>query len=285
MQPLLSIATLLFSLKCTSANNEIRVVFNNGFAPSQASGCSASELAKVDAVFTTSRRHLRRDSDTSNSMTSETSLSSSEEARELLYLRACKNICENYHPGTCRAKTCVGFRTLSSAVNNHEGNRNLLTCTEEINEVHTKLDNIRNSVSPSCKNFLEKGKRRAECYANFEYGQIDGIRVWTVSSSGQIIFNSFVAPGGTATICKSMKMNIESMNEPCVDDVNFRLTGPNNYLRDHDEWNAPYTLFGDDGTKFNGAFLSNTGTYNLALTPDYDPTKKKEFKVVVVNNC
>ena len=282
MQRLLSIVALLLSLKCASAANEIRVIFNNGFAPSQASSCSASEMDKVKALFQPTRRYLR-DSDISSSMTNETSLSSSEEARALTFGSNCKNICQGYADGNCMKNGCKGFRALS--VDNHnEGNRNLLTCTEEKKAMHAKLDNVRDTTSPSCKNFLERSKRTIECYADFEYGQIEGIRVWTISSSGQTVLNPFVAPGGTVTICKSMYVNFESLNEPCVKDVKLRMTGPNNYVRDHDEMIPPYTIFGDDGTIFNGKYLPHSGTYNLVLTPDFDPAKKKEFKIVV-NNC
>lgn len=281
MQLLFFITTLLLSLNCVSAANEIRFIFNNGFSPSTSSGCSDSELIKLDALFVNARRHLRR-SDISITTTSETSSTSSDEARELTTLRNCADICEGYATGSCRKIGCKGVRGLSIDSKN-DGDRNLISCSDELNAMHAKVDNLRNSVSTSCKNFLEKSKRTANCYPDYQYGQIQGLRVWKITSSGQTVFNPFVAPGGTVTICNSMRTNFESLNEPCVDDARLVMVGPN-YKDDHTERISPYTLFGDDGVNFQSETLPNVGTYTLTITPDADPSKNKVFKVVV-NKC
>lgn len=270
MQLLLSIAiTLLLSLKGLLAANDLRVILNYGLPPSTGNSCTATEMAKVSALFTKSRN--LRDGDISNSM---------KKSRQLTTTRYCSNACSTYPANRCFT---IGCRRALSEGSEKEGNRKLLTCTQEINDMHTKLDNVRNTVSTSCKSFLEQKKRTIECFADVEHGLIEGIRVWDASGVGQNVFKEFVAPGGTVTICKNLKLSIESMNQPCVEDVSYMLTGPNNYNYTRNEWNPPYTLFGDDGIEYFGQNLPTIGTYNLVLIPDYNITKKKEFKVVV--NC
>lgn len=260
------------------AANNIVVVFNDGFSPSQASNCDDSEWTKIDAVLG-SRRFLRS-SDINSLAMNETSLPSSVGERVLTYSKSCANKCACYAPGSCREKHCEGYRALSDK----QGSRSLLTCRVEINEMQINLDNVRNQVSPSCKNFLARSKRRVECYADYEFGQIEGVRVWKITNTAQTVVHSFVAPGGSATICKSLYVNFESLNQPCVASAKLRLKGPNNYLRDHYESVPPFSLFEDTGTILKGAYLKDVGTYELSISPENNTTRKKDF-TIIVKNC
>lgn len=285
MQLPLPIITLLFSLHCVLAS-DIVFIFNNGFSPSQTSNCDSKELVQIDAVFTGLGRRFLRSSGINGLTMNETSLPSSVGERDLS-LRECVNNCQYYASGSCRARHCLGWGRALSNEENDKGDRSLKACDAELNEIHTKLDSIRNSntVSLSCKNFLEKSKRLGDCYDDDEYGQVTGIRVWKVSSSGQTIVHSFVAPGTSATICKSLgDVGMESLNAPCVPWVKFRMTGTNNYVRDHDEGTPPFSLFGDDGFKQKGASL-NAGVYTLSISPENDPARKKDFTINVSNKC
>ena len=277
MQLLLSSFTLLLSLRCVSAANEIRVIFNNGLPPSQHSSCSESEYAKIDAVFT-HRRYLRSN-DIHPSPTSETSLPSSVGTRSVqTNLRKCADICKGYVPRTCKKIGCVGYRELSS------GDRNLASsCPDEINAMHAKLDALQKNVTVSCKSFLQFDGRRADCYADYEYGQIEGLRVWKRNSTGQYIYRNFIEPDRHSHICNGVKYSFESLNQPCVDTATLRLTGPSNYTHEKVETSAPYTLFGNMGSALNSRAFNQTGIYNLTITPDHDVTKTKKFSFKVWN--
>lgn len=273
MKFLSTFTALLLFINDASATNEIRFIFNNGFAPSANSICSDSELAKVEAIFTNSR--FLRKVDSSSSTESEKSLASSGGERELTFLKECKNVCQNFAPSFCHSKGCRGFGR----------GRNLQqSCIDEINEIHAKLDNVEKLASTKCKNFLAKSGRRAQCYADFEYGQIEGIKVWKITATKSTEIKSFLAPGGSVTVCKGDPVNFESLNEPCVESVKFRLTGPADYLRNHNDSISPYFLFGDDGVVSRGVSLDTAGKYTLTLSPEADKSMEKQF-IILVKNC
>ena len=278
MQYFLTFIILLLSLTCASAINEIRFILNNGFDHTQTSGCNSQEMDKINAAFQGRRLGLGSGA-VGSSVKNETS---SLGARKLGSTSAiCKNLCAGL--ASCIFKGCKRYRALS-VDDEQKGSRNLMTCIDEINAVHARLDNVRNQVTTSCKNFLEKWKRRADCYSEFEYGQIEGVRVWKIgtgSTPSQTIHTSMVLPGGSVTICKSMYVNFESLNEPCVKFAKLRMTGPNNYVRDHDENVSPFSLFEDDGAVLQGKYMPSIGTFKLQITPDSDSAKTKTFTVVV----
>lgn len=262
-------------ISLVSATNEVLFIFNNGFTSSYGAKCEKDwEIEKIDAVFR-NRRLLRWNNSTHLESLPEASL------RELLtYSRKCKNLCAKYAPRTCRVKGCLGFRNLAT----NEEDRSLQdSCSTEINLLHAKLDKVMSQVTANCKSFLDRNKRRATCYPDFVYGNIEGIRVWRVSGTKQYLVTSMVNPGETTSFCSSLFVNIEVLLEPCIEHVHFEMPGPNGYNRSHNEEEAPMALFGDDGTILKGRYLKN-GTYTLTVTPDHDNSKDKVF-TIVVNNC
>lgn len=272
----------MLSFNCVLAVNQIVITFNFGFSPSNTSFCNDLELAQIDAALGISRRFLRS-SDTNSLTMSETSLPSSKDERDLTFLKNCNDKCENYAPGCCRALGCKGFRALSADVN-EKSDRSLLTCTSEVNEIHAKLDNIhgKSTTSLTCKNFLDKSKRRTECYTDNEYGQTEGVRIWNITKNAQIVLHPFIAPNATVTLCKSMSMNLEALNEPCVTKAKFVLRRGGTLVRESHEVTPPHSLFGDTGLIFNAANLA-VGMYKLYVSPDYESKKRKEFNINVLN--
>lgn len=251
------------------------------------SNCNDSELVTINKVFGVfSYRRVLRTRDIDSLSMSERSLQQPPViGGGKTTLSDCRSKCRFYAPGTCQATGCKGVRKLSADAN-EKSDRSLLTCTTEVDEIHAKLDYIQNlsTTSLSCKNYLEKSKRRSECYADYEYGQIEGVRVWNITSTAQTVVHSFVAPGGNATICKSLYTNFEALTEPCVSKAKLVLRGPNNNLvRETHESVPPFSLFLDTGLILKGEYLKNVGTYRLIISPEYDSAKKKEFTINVVN--
>lgn len=276
MQLLFAITTLLLSINCVSClihPNLIECIFNNGVAPSNSSGCSDTEMLKVDRLFDLEyRRYLR---DTSKSIMKDMSLASVRE-RDLTFGRNCAAVCSGYAPGTCKKIGCMGFEVTEQFVPP--------TCSEELYILTTKLNNIQNNVTERCKNFLDESKRILSCDADVDDGNIEGMRVWKfVDSATSIPIERFAPPGGNATVCVNTKMNIESLNQPSVTRAKLLLTGPNNYRREQTEGVAPFALFGDSNGKFYGGSLSTTGTYTLAITPNTNTTKTKTFTILAVS--
>ena len=189
----------------------------------------------------------------------------------------CSNVCAGIASGCCWKKGCIGFRNLRTT------DRDLLSCDDEINSIHAKLDAVRNKVTTaSCKLFLRKDRRISKCYPQYEYGQIEGMRVWNWTSVEERVPNNPVIPGGIATVCQNQKVAFESLNEPCVKNGTLTLTGPNGYNKTKLERALPLTLFGDDGVRFDVERLDSTGTYTLKITPDGIIDKTKKFTVKVV---
>jgi hypothetical protein len=134
---------------------------------------------------------------------------------------------------------------------------------------------------------MAKSKRRATCFPDFTYGNIIGIKLWRISGTSQSALSNIVAAGGTVSFCKSVSINIEVVTEPCVQSTKFEMWGPNNYERFHEEVEAPFALYGDDGTVLKPKTLSSVGKYDLWISPDYNlyGYDKEKYFSVVVNNC
>lgn len=282
MHFIFTIAAFFVSLQCALAANEVRFILNNGFSPGMM--CDKYELSLINAVFTTTPRKLRGNTG-SNSIMNETALAPLGRSRELLTFGSnCANICANIAAGSCYKRGCRGFRALQTK--DQKGTPSTpstvstpLTCADDINAIHAQLDALK--VSNLCHKFLFKGFRQAECYADYEYGRVDGVRVRNTASQTII---SQVLPGGRVTVCKSFSLNFDSINEPCVYNATFKMQGPN-YYRETCDTSVPYSLFGETGNAFNGQKLPSAGTYTLMIIPDLNTTKTKTFTVVVNNNC
>ena len=257
-----------------SAGNEVQFILNNGFPSSSGASCSSTEHSRISAVF--SNRRALRGSD--NSIDNSTSV---EGLRELTTLRECLNICQFYPTNACHKRGCTRSRDL---VADEENDRNLqVSCTNDINNMHARLDSVMASVSTSCKNFMARDRRRANCFPDYVYGTVLGIRVWRISGSNQFLHTNFVAPGGTARFCKSMYFNIETLVEPCVQSVAYEMWGPN-VQRSHSEVEAPFSLYGDDGKVLKGKQLSTAGGYDVWMAPDHDWNKAQYFQIIL-DNC
>ena len=101
----------------------------------------------------------------------------------------------------------------------------------------------------------------------------DGFSLWNAHCN--YVSRTSITDG--ALICANdYEFSIEVLADDCVDTVTFQLTGPNGYTHDHTEYNAPYTVFGDDGEgDVHGSLLNSNqplevGTYYLTATPDED---------------
>jgi hypothetical protein len=267
---------LLVSLLSSAfAINEVQFIFNNGFETSAGASCTSTEMSKIAAVF--NDRRLLRSRDNTIAVV----------PRHLATSKAvCRDKCGEYIT-TCHHTGCQNFRELASDVPN-EGERNLqISCPEDIASVHSQLDDVMKQVGASCKNWMDKSKRRATCFPDVTYGNVLGIKLWKISGTSQSGLSGIVNATGTVSFCKSVPINIEAITEPCVKSVHFDMTGPNSYDFEKVEEKPPYSIYGDDGTVLKGRLLSAVGTYNLWISPDYDiykDQKKKYFKVVV-NNC
>jgi hypothetical protein len=243
---------LLLALICgpatVTADRLIRYLF-----PLASTSCTATDNAKIDAVFNPVRRELGTSPD------SERALASLD----------CKRTCARYVPGTCRVAGCsaTSRRELSEA----GGDRELQvqpTCTDAMRSINAKLGALIDTygVSNSCRLAINSSNRRASCFDDVIYGVVEAVTLWNIGSSPPTVMANHME--NDMYICASTTFNIEARVNPCVDFVNFRLTGPN-YSRTHTEDGIPYSLFGDDDSnRMYGRKLSRTGWYNLVVTPD-----------------
>jgi hypothetical protein len=255
---LISVITIAPAL--VSAEQMVRFIFNNGVEPSSPQ-CTSTDKAKIDALFVNRRRRL--------SMSNETV------ARELFsYPQKCKENCVGYK--CCFATGCLGYDGTIKR------NRKLQTvCDSVLSSINQKLDAL--AVSSTCKTFLQKSKRKGECYDDVRYGEVVGAKLWTITSSGQ---TSQDIPASGLSFCRSKYINIQAIGNTCVEVFGFDLFGPNGYkIEWRYEKHPPYAIFGDDGvSKFNGEQLPSTGTYYLTLKPDNFTDKQKKY-TFTVNNC
>jgi hypothetical protein len=262
---LFSILTILMLSTSTivptmvSADQMVRYIFNNGIEPSTPA-CTATDNAMIDALFVNRRRRqLTTNNDTI--------------ARGLVtYPAICKQNCLGI--SSCYATGCGGYDGTIKI-----NKRKLTVCDTVLAAINQKLDAL--PVSTTCKSFLHSSKRTSECYDDVRYGVVFGAKIWTISGSTQTAAD---LPLTGYSFCKSKTFNIEAVLNECVDVAGFRLNGPNGYTAGRFENNIPYSLFGDDGTKYFGTTLPYTGVYSLTIKPDNYIEKQKVF-TFTVNNC
>jgi hypothetical protein len=142
-----------------------------------------------------------------------------------------------------------------------------------------KLDTL--AFSPTCKSYLQKDKRKVECYDFIRYGEILGARMWTISGTTKTATN--ISSSGYS-YCKSKSINIEGLVNDCVGTVDFLLNGPNGYFMQNHDFGVPHTLFGDSGTMLFGLVLPHVGKYSITITPDTFMERQKTFNFTA-NNC
>lgn len=249
-----------------SADPTVRFYFNNGVDPVKIP-CTTTELAMVDAIFVTRRRHLATKN---NNVFRHLPTNNNTVSRQLkTFPGYCKRLCDLIK--SCRVTNCGGFDGT---------NRNLLSCSEITGSINQKLDAL--SVSSSCKSYLHKDKRISECFDDTRYGEVLGAKLWTISGSTQ---TSLDLPSSGYKFCKSKSFNIQAILNECVDVAGFRLDGPNGYTYGNYEKNFPYSLFGDYEGKYHGTTLSIAGTYTLKIKPDNYSDKEKIFTFTVDGKC
>lgn len=277
-------------IKVVSADVMVRYVFNNGVSPKADTYCSDSDNGKIDEIFKlgSNRRHLRHNN--------------AKEAmpRELkTYPRYCKNNCVKYAPGTCRATNCLGFRRSLNRVGRREASvpaEHAQTCSESLTTIQKQLDELilKNLVSNTCKVFLKNSTRTSACYDDVVYGEVEGYRIWNLTSSRSGKSSPFIlyesdnmTISGGYEFCKRTVFNVEIMTNDCVDDLKIIAEGPRGYDLERTEGYIPYTLFSGttsdntDPSKGSISLLGNTlpyvGSYTITVIPDFMQTKSKQF--------
>jgi hypothetical protein len=227
----------------------------------------------------------------------------------------CKNYCANYATGTCRATPCLGYRRRSLNKSGNSTKDHAKTCQEGIAATQIQLNELitKNSISDSCKLFINNITRTSTCYDDVVYGEVEGYRVWNLTADSNVtntsgngnaygirapslLFESYTmntVDGGYA-FCQTTVFNIEIMTNACVDHAQITVHGPNQYHFDRKESYSPFTLFTSstttDNTDINqkskillGQTLPYVGTYNITIVPDGIRTKTKQFDVTILD--
>ena len=292
------------TFNCVSADIMVRFIFNNGVSPSSNTSCSDVDYDKIDTIFSfenVNRRHLRY----SNLPGNENNAKDTTPRELRSFSRTCKKHCSQYASGTCRATNCVGYRRALSRVERNEQSVSVnvaKTCSESLNVMQTQLDALisNNLVSAPCQLFLKKSNRISTCYDDIVYGEVEGYRIWNLTSSGGKTSpyklhesdNMTVGSGGYS-FCKRTVFNVEIMTNPCVENVQISTVGPRRYKLDRTEGYQPYTVFSgttSDNTDIStgriillGTTMPYVGSYHVTVVPDGIPTKKTQFDFTILD--
>jgi hypothetical protein len=278
---------LLLSFKVVvNADRMFRFTFNDEIPPTPSVGCTFEDNILIDKIFNISNYVRTRQLSTS------APLEHDEHRRLNAY---CRDNCEGYARGTCRATGCIGYRR--ELVDDKEGEidqehreATLVTCEAQKIVVHLALDTLifNNKVTPACKTFMLKAKRKAECYDDVIYGEITSFTVWNTNiyrspytsnsmwwKIGEYVWDGF-------QVCNNIPMNIEAVLNPCVNYVNFTMTGPGvSYSRVDN--GHPMLLFDTwvNRATFGGKYLS-PGLYTVRARPDNFAYKDKQLQFRVI---
>jgi hypothetical protein len=283
------ILTVIYLLSCclVSAERMFRFTFNNGEAPTTTNGCTANDNRWIDPIFNVTS-YLR-----TRQLTSASPIGHDHHHRQLNAF--CRDNCAGKVPGTCRATGCAGYggRELVGDQENIEQNHRetMISCETQVLGVHTALDllMLTNKISSSCKTFLLKSKRSAECYDDIIYGEIISFTFYNAnidrlkkpgSHSWGIIAEN-VTDGFQVCSGTKIPLNMEVMLNPCVNYVNFTLMGPNLAYSRNDNGH-PMLLFNTSEyfSTFGGRYLA-PGWYTMTARPDgfIDKQKQMRFRV------
>lgn len=270
-----TIATFILLPQSVLGDRVIRFLFNNGQEMASGQTCDDSDQAKIADIFNPSRRrNLRENSSALRGY--------SHAERELpTYPRYCKQNCAGYKSGFCQATNCKGYRRNDRLLRYNTDERSLATCIDEITDIHQQLDNmiLSDSISPGCKDVLN-ATRNSTCYEDVIFGEVQSFTFWQNNGSDDEAIQTNTLNG--TTFCKSISLNIEAVVNSCVDMVKFSLTGPSPYSYSQTEYAAPYSVFGDFNSNFNGRTL-NAGNYTLVVLPDNIATKKRTLQFQILN--
>jgi hypothetical protein len=86
------------------------------------------------------------------------------------------------------------------------------------------------------------------------------------------------------TICNNIPWNVEAVMNPCVDNVNFTITGPNNYKYSRFVYVKLMCIF--DFFTFgltSGGNNMNVGTYWIEAIPDRFAYKERNLTLTVIS--
>ena len=283
----------------TNADRLIRMLFNNGTSPTEATMCSTADDDHIDKVFQLIKgeRYLREAASTTTDVdvsSTDIELEETHADREL-YPASCKKNCAGYATGTCRATNCKGYRK--------KDRRQLqnLTCTDQVDAVHAELDLVMAKVSSTCAVYLTRANRKAECFDDVIYGVVENFVLWKSDTVNKKYTSSFgsmnpmqhpftmvsgLKSAGTVldgfNICHYDRINIEAVVNPCVKFINATLTHPGGFTASRTEGQIPYTVFGDDANTPNGRELPVLGKYTFTAIPDNFYYKKTSITFNVV---
>jgi hypothetical protein len=161
--------SLIFVSSCAAiAENQVRILFNNGIAAAGMS-CNSADMQWVTFSLPYGRRNLRQGNRTVNEQQSVGVEDSSGSGRKLplaFYSASCKTSCTGFATGTCVAPACKAYRR---ELEEDENDRGLqysdMWCTMAKNYVDNTLNMIvmvGGFVSSPCMKLL-KAPRRIEC--------------------------------------------------------------------------------------------------------------------------
>lgn len=287
----LSVRAILLSsimVGSTNAARMVRVIFNNGVAPTEATFCNAPDTIKIDHVFKPIER-VRYLRDTTTAVVKPNVVSSEVEADmhvdRKLWPAYCKDNCAGYVSGTCRATNCVGYRKMDRR------QTQTLTCTDHVQVINTRLNDVMTKVSSTCAAYLQPVNRKVECFDDIIYGVVENFVLWESTTVNKLSLTSvdpltktftlvkdLVSLGAVAdgfSICQYDRINIEAVVNSCVKSVTSTLTGPSGFaVITRTENKLPFTIFGDDMNIPMGRELPMVGTYTFTAVPDNFDYKK-----------
>ena len=260
------------------------------------------------------------------------------------YSAKCKNYCAGMAKGTCRATNCVGYRRRDRQYRSLESEENdanedededddsvgddqphyRMTCAEQINDIHAALDKLISTTqyssyygsyafSSSCKRFIAKSKRKAECYDDIVYGEVNSFTFWNMKgtatsskrySSSYSTYQNRIKIKENVTadgfnVCDNIPLNIEANINECVKVVRFKLQGwgkNTNSTSDDDDTEIllmkygrideerPMFLFNVsvNAATYGGRYLV-PGSYTMTVTPDQFRYKQKTLQFNVIH--
>jgi hypothetical protein len=298
----------------------VRFLFNNGNTPSSSQTCTSQDNAKIDEIFKYrySRRYLRSAENMVNEtaarnyyLTNETTFTNPPDflvngtvSRELqTYPRYCQNNCAGYKAGCCRATNCIGYRRelKNEKFEHRDRDLQVADCSTVLTAIQNKLNNLvwNNQVSSSCKNYINAPIIKT-CTDDVVYGVLEGVKVWEVSNpSSPTLLGSFDAnsiplskngmPASRISFCRSKKITIEAVMNPCVLITSFWMYYQSDWYSppvhvNNEQKSLPFSLYGNSNGQMNGKQWLKAGWYSLDIKPDWWNWKEKRF-VFTVNDC
>jgi hypothetical protein len=268
-------------LQAVDAERMIRFIFNDGMGTG--SECNAADNALIAPIFNITA-YLRRRLPSESSIKNEEFIAESE--RELnTYPAKCKDNCAGYATGTCRATGCIGYRRDRAL---------LAACDVQIATMQAAIDALifLNKVSPTCKAFLAKTKRKTECYDDIIYGEIESFTFWNMNAGrarrpgSMYHYNAIIqenVPNGF-NVCNNIPVNLEAVLNPCVKYTQFNMTGPSGTFYTRTDDGHPMIIFNstENWSTFGGRFLT-PGAYFVSAIPDNFPAKRKTLSFNVIS--